>query len=60
MSRTAAEYMRDFPPPSPRQWLPKCRECGGHGADPLSDNVNWLPCKSCGGSGVETSADTSK
>lgn len=28
-----------------------CPECRGHGADPLSDNVNWLPCRSCGGTG---------
>jgi len=29
----------------------RCPECKGHGADPLSDNVNWLPCKTCGGDG---------
>ena len=31
----------------------KCRACGGHGADPMSDNVNWLPCGQCGGTGRE-------
>ena len=30
----------------------KCPECRGHGADPLSDNLNWLPCRSCGGTGT--------
>ena len=29
----------------------KCSYCGGHGADPMSDNVNWLRCPECGGSG---------
>lgn len=28
-----------------------CPACRGHGADPLSDNVNWLPCNKCGGDG---------
>ena len=28
-----------------------CPYCCGHGADPLSDNVNWLTCPKCGGSG---------
>ena len=28
-----------------------CPYCKGHGADPLSDNVNWLPCGECRGSG---------
>ena len=28
-----------------------CPNCGGHGADPMSDNVNWLPCKRCNGTG---------
>ena len=28
-----------------------CPYCKGHGADPLSDNVNWLPCSECHGSG---------
>lgn len=28
-----------------------CPYCKGHGADPLSDNVNWLPCGECHGSG---------
>ena len=28
-----------------------CPHCKGHGADPLSDNVNWLPCQTCRGSG---------
>ena len=28
-----------------------CSYCGGHGADPWSDNVNWLPCPKCRGSG---------
>jgi hypothetical protein len=30
----------------------KCPNCGGHGADPASDNVNWLPCKRCNGTGA--------
>lgn len=29
-----------------------CRVCGGHGADPASDNTNWLPCGACGGTGL--------
>lgn len=29
----------------------ECRACNGHGADPMSDNVNWLPCRSCNGVG---------
>lgn len=29
----------------------KCTDCNGHGADPMSDNVNWLQCQKCGGSG---------
>lgn len=29
----------------------KCQACRGTGADPLSDNLNWLPCKACGGKG---------
>lgn len=29
----------------------KCSDCGGHGADPMSDNVNWLPCRKCQGTG---------
>lgn len=29
----------------------KCKVCRGHGADPMSDNTNWLPCGSCGGTG---------
>ncbi len=28
-----------------------CPYCKGHGADPLSDNVNWLPCGECHGTG---------
>lgn len=28
-----------------------CPACGGHGADPGSDNVNWLACSSCQGTG---------
>lgn len=24
-----------------------CAYCKGTGADPLSDNLNWLPCTSC-------------
>jgi DnaJ-class molecular chaperone len=28
-----------------------CPRCRGHGADPMSDNVNWLPCGQCEGSG---------
>ena len=30
----------------------KCGGCNGTGADPMSDNVNWLPCKGCGGKGA--------
>lgn len=30
-----------------------CRVCRGTGADPLSDNLNWLPCSHCKGSGQE-------
>lgn len=33
-----------------------CRVCKGTGADPLSDNLNWLPCSHCGGSGQEREA----
>ena len=29
-----------------------CPDCGGHGANRMSDNVNWLPCWRCGGKGV--------
>lgn len=29
----------------------RCTDCGGHGADPMSDNVNWLPCRKCQGTG---------
>jgi hypothetical protein len=28
-----------------------CPACRGSGAQPLSDNLNWLPCWSCGGTG---------
>lgn len=28
-----------------------CSDCGGHGADPMSDNVNWMPCRKCQGTG---------
>lgn len=31
----------------PRQKI--CTVCGGTGADPMSDVVNWLPCVSCKG-----------
>lgn len=31
-----------------------CPTCGGHGADPLSDNLNWRPCYSCSGTGQVT------
>lgn len=34
-----------------------CPTCGGHGADPLSDNVNWRPCNTCGGSGLIKAPD---
>jgi len=30
---------------------PVCRICKGSGADPMSDNVNWLPCGVCRGTG---------
>jgi hypothetical protein len=30
----------------------KCPTCGGHGADPMSDNTNWLPCSTCNGTGA--------
>jgi hypothetical protein len=26
-----------------------CPTCKGTGADPMSDNVNWLPCGTCHG-----------
>jgi DnaJ-class molecular chaperone len=29
----------------------KCPHCNGHGADPMSDNVNWLSCPTCQGKG---------
>jgi len=29
----------------------RCPYCGGHGADPMSDNVAWLPCPTCKGTG---------
>lgn len=29
----------------------KCKVCNGTGANPLSDNANWLPCMECRGSG---------
>jgi hypothetical protein len=29
----------------------KCTICKGTGADPMSDNVNWLPCTQCSGNG---------
>ena len=28
-----------------------CPHCNGTGADPMSDNVDWLPCQSCSGTG---------
>lgn len=28
-----------------------CPVCCGTGANPLSDNLNWLPCTQCGGTG---------
>lgn len=28
-----------------------CPYCRGTGANPMSDNVNWLPCSSCSGTG---------
>lgn len=28
-----------------------CDVCGGHGANPGSDNTNWLPCVDCHGTG---------
>jgi len=30
----------------------KCRVCQGTGANPLSDNVNFLPCAECRGTGT--------
>jgi hypothetical protein len=36
-------------------WQPeaaKCPTCGGHGADPMSDNTDWLPCQTCHGKGT--------
>lgn len=39
------------PEPCPSCAKAPCATCGGHGADPMSDNVNWLPCATCGGSG---------
>jgi hypothetical protein len=33
-----------------------CTVCGGTGADPLSDNLNWLPCGHCRGTGNEPDA----
>lgn len=35
-----------------------CATCHGTGADPLSDNVNWLPCSTCHGSGQVPSPET--
>lgn len=29
----------------------RCQVCRGSGAEPLSDNVNWLPCSACRGTG---------
>lgn len=30
-----------------------CSVCNGTGANPLSDNRNWLPCTECNGSGLD-------
>jgi DnaJ-class molecular chaperone len=32
--------------------LCECPSCNGHGADPMSDNLNWLPCQRCHGKGT--------
>lgn len=37
--------------PSPVERLVICPYCKGHGADPMSDNVNCLPCPVCKGKG---------
>lgn len=29
----------------------QCHVCKGHGADPMSDNLHWLPCSYCKGRG---------
>lgn len=29
----------------------QCPTCRGTGANPMSDNTNWLPCYTCDGSG---------
>lgn len=29
----------------------RCRRCDGIGAEPGTDNTNWLPCRSCNGIG---------
>ena len=30
----------------------ECPTCAGTGANPLSDNTNWLPCQTCRGLGT--------
>lgn len=35
-----------------------CPVCGGHGADPLSDNSHPLPCYTCGGTGMQQATST--
>ena len=30
-----------------------CPVCKGTGANPASDNLNWLPCGACDGTGVK-------
>lgn len=32
----------------------KCTACHGHGCDPMSDVMHWLPCTTCKGSGFAT------